>query len=50
MYRGYITSILLIISIVIFLFSQLYAQEEEGEIIIISKHAGKKIELIKYKK
>jgi len=44
MYRGYVTSILLIISIVLFLVGQLYAQEEEGEIIIISKRVGKEID------
>ncbi len=43
MYRGYVTSILLIISIVLFLFGQLCTQEE-GEIIIISERIGKEIE------
>ncbi len=44
MYRGYTASILLIISIVLFLFGQLLAQEEEGEIIIISERVGKEID------
>jgi len=45
MYRGYVTSILLIISIVLFVFSQLYAQEHEDEIIIISERIGEVIDL-----
>ena len=44
MFHGYLTSILLIISIVLFLFCQLYAQEEEGEIIVISERVGKEID------
>jgi len=50
MFRKYLFFQLLFLSIVYFSFGQVYAQEEEGEIIIISKRVGKKIELIKYKK
>ncbi len=36
----YLLSVLLFISIVYFLPNQLYAQEEEGEVIIISERVG----------